>query len=98
MMATLVSPSQAEFYRGFLMGRGQFDPKDFGVDLPRDELIDRFVNDFNDTYRGVWSIDELCLHPREALRFCDDVRRNHGWFDMPDDIILRSIMNRRKNP
>jgi len=20
----------------------------------------------------MWTIDELCLHPREAIRFCDD--------------------------
>jgi hypothetical protein len=53
--------------------------------------------DFNDTYRGGWSIDELLLHPAEALRFFSDVRRKHGYFDMPDDIILRAVMNRRKH-
>jgi hypothetical protein len=49
-------------------------------------------------YRDGWTVDELLLHPREALNFCDQVRRRYGYFDVPDDIILRSIMQRRKNP
>ena len=64
----------------------------------RDEFIDRLVDDFAETFRDAWSVDELLLHPREALRFCDDVRRKHGWFDVPDDIILPSVLQRRKNP
>jgi hypothetical protein len=44
------------------------------------------------------SIDELLLHPREAAHFCDDVRRQYGYFDVPDDIILRVILTRGKNP
>jgi hypothetical protein len=36
--------------------------------------------------------------PREALRFCDDFRRKHQCMDVPDDIILRSIIGRRKHP
>jgi hypothetical protein len=54
------------------------------------------VDVFAEVYRDAWTIDELCLHPREAARFCDDARRKHGFYDVPDDIILRSIMNRRK--
>jgi hypothetical protein len=26
------------------------------------------------------------------------VRHKHGYFDLPDDIILRVILQRRKNP
>jgi hypothetical protein len=90
--------SQANFYKAFLMARSQFNPRDFGVDLDREEFIDQMCDDFNTIYRGQWTIDELCLHPREALHFCDDVRRKHHYFDLPDDIILRVIMARRKNP
>jgi len=50
------------------------------------------------TYRGNWTIDEPLLHPREAIRFCDDIRHRHGWYDMPNDLILRVMMSRRKNP
>lgn len=80
------------------MGRGNFDPVDFGVQMERTEFTDMMCDDFNDTYKGGWTIDELLLHPREAALFCDQVRRKHGFHDVPDDIILRSIMTRRKNP
>jgi hypothetical protein len=90
--------TQIEFYREFLMGRGKFDPVEFGVKMTRDELTDQMVDDFSVTYRGQWTIDELLLHPREAAWFCDDVRRKHSYFDLPDDVILRVILTRRKNP
>lgn len=98
-MATVSRPrTQAEFYREFLMGRHQFTPRDFGVDLTREQFDDRMVEEFNGVYRGTLTIDELLLHPRSALRFCDDVRQKYGYYDVPDDIILRVIMIRRKNP
>lgn len=53
------------------------------------------VDAFGAAYRGQWSIDELMLHPREAAHFCDDVRRQFGYFDVPDDIVLRVILTRR---
>jgi hypothetical protein len=90
--------SQADFYRDFLMARGAFDPREFGIDMDRAEFSDKMVEDFGAIYRGQWTIDELLLHPREAARFCDDVRRAHGFYDLPDDIILRVILGRRKNP
>jgi hypothetical protein len=80
------------------MGRGKFNPLDFGVNLEREALMDQIVEDFHATYRDSWTVDELLLHPREAAIFCDGVRRQHGYFDLPDDVILRSIMTRRKNP
>ncbi|MFO1043257.1 MAG: hypothetical protein U0941_15800 [Planctomycetaceae bacterium] len=80
------------------MGRASFDPKEFGVDLSKPEFMDQMVDEFNAAYRDQWTIDELLLRPREALRFCDSVRGRFGYFDVPDDIILRAIMQRRKNP
>ncbi|MGC1275999.1 MAG: hypothetical protein WBC44_20020 [Planctomycetaceae bacterium] len=97
-MTAVAVPSQSEFYREFLMARGSFQPSDFGVDMEKSAFIDALVEDFHGIYRDTWSVDELCLHPREAMAFCDGVRRQRGWFDVPDDIILRSIMQRRKNP
>lgn len=78
------------------MGRGQFSPLEFGVDLTRESLMDLMVGDFGDYYKGQWTIDELVLHPREAAHFCDEIRRKHRFFDLPDDIILRCIMTARK--
>lgn len=98
MTSALATPEQAAFYRGFLMARNTFDPADFGVSASREDFADEMVSDFGAIYRGQWTIDELLLHPREALHFCDEVRRMHGYFDLPDDIILRTILTRRKNP
>jgi hypothetical protein len=98
MTTALLRNSQADFYREFLMARQSFDPRDFGVDMEKEDFIDRMCEEFNNTYRGQMSVDELLLHPREALVFCDGVRRTLGNFDLPDDIILRSVMQRRKNP
>jgi hypothetical protein len=94
----IAEQAQVNFYREFLMGRGSFDPKEFGVNRTREEFIDIMTDYFNGVYRGTWTIDELLLHPREATKFCDDVRRNFHYYDVPDDIILRSILIRRKNP
>lgn len=90
--------TQIDFYREFLMGRGSFDPREFGVDLTREAFADQMVDCFAEAFRGQWTIDELLLHPRDAMRFCDDVRHRYGYFDMPDDLILRVILTRRKNP
>jgi hypothetical protein len=95
-MIKTASPTQFDFYKAFLMGRGQFSPLEFGIDLTRESLMDLMVNDFGDYYKGQWTIDELVLHPREAAHFCDEIRRKHGFFDLPDDIILRCIMTARK--
>ncbi len=80
------------------MSKSAFDPIDFGIDMGKEKFIDEMVDDFNETFRGMWTIDELLLHPRDALKFCDDVRHKRGYFAIPDDAILRSILQRRKNP
>jgi len=90
--------TRSQFYRDFVMGRGKFEPAEFGVDLSREAFSDQMIDEFNGVYRGGWTIDELLLHPREATRFCDDVRRKFGYWDLPDDIILRVILTRRRNP
>ena len=95
-MRKLVTPQQVAFYKEFLMGRGNFDPADFGITVSKEDFTDQMVEFFSAAYRGQWTIEELTLHPREAVRFCDDVRHQHGYYDVPDDIILRTIVNARK--
>jgi len=80
------------------MARQKVEPRDFGIELGREELADQMVGELQEYTRGTLSIDELLLRPRTALHFCDMVRQRHGYFDLPDDIILRLIMTRRKNP
>lgn len=96
MIAT--NQKQVEFYREFLMTRRKFEPEQFGISMCREDFDDRMVDIFNSHFGDAISIDELCLHPRQALRFCDDVRTEQRWYDLPDDIILRVVMQRRKNP
>jgi hypothetical protein len=99
MTATIsLIDSQREFYRRWLMGRRAFDLTVYGVEMDRDAFMDLMVDEFNGTYQGE-GFDELLLRPREALAFCDAVRFKHRQFrDVPEEVILRSIMIRRKNP
>jgi hypothetical protein len=71
MTATISdTANQRDFYRRWLMGRASSDLKEFGVETEREDFIDHMVSDFNSIYRTMWTIDELCLHPREAMGFC----------------------------
>lgn len=80
------------------MARQSFNPRDFGVGMEKAEFVDLMAEEFNAYVRGSMAVDELLLHPRTAIHFCDTVRAKHAWFNLPDDIILRSVMQRRKNP
>ena len=95
---TVTSKTPVGFYKEFRMSRESFTPQDFGIDMDRKQFDDLMVDDFGEAYKGHWSIDELLLHPREAAMFCDDVRRKHRFFDLPDAFVLRVILQRRKNP
>jgi hypothetical protein len=90
--------TEPDFYRRHFMARQQIDPAAHGVPLDKEAFIDLMVREFADYGRDAMTIDELLLRPRAALHFCDTVRQRHGWFDLPDDVILRVIMTRRKNP
>jgi hypothetical protein len=95
-MIQAASLSRSDAHREFLMKRGEFDPKEFDVDMSRQEFMDLMVSDFSAIHRGQITIDEMVLHPRIALDFCDQVRKRHDYFYVPDDIILRSLMTMRK--
>ena len=77
----------------------QFEPSEFGVDFDKRTFIAEVVKVFNQcVFAEVWTVDELLLHPREAIRFCDMVRDRRKWYEVPDDVILRSLLQRRKHP
>jgi hypothetical protein len=80
------------------MTRSQWNPSDFGLSVDREEFVDQMCEQFNSRCRSQYTIDELLLHPHEAIQFCEDVRQHFGYVGLPDDIILRVIMGRRKNP
>lgn len=78
------------------MRRGDYSPLQFGIDLTRERLMDLFVEEFNIYFRDQMTVDELVLNPSVAIKFCDEVRHKHGFYHLPDDIILRSLMTMRK--
>lgn len=91
-MQTISSP------QAFTMARTKLKFDQFGITEDNEVVIDKLCDDFNTSFRGQLTIDELLLHPRDAMCFCDTVRMKHGWIGLPDDMILRPILNRRKNP
>lgn len=82
----------------FLMARTKLRFDQFGIAGDPEMIADKLVDAFNVYARGQLTIDELLLHPRDALAFCDQVRAANGWFGLPDDMVLRPILTRRKNP
>lgn len=94
----MVNEKRLAFYVEWIMARGSFEPSDFGIDMTKGDFLDQMAEDFNNSFRGGLTVDEVLLRPRTAMHFCDSVRAKHGYFDLPDDIILRSILQRRKNP
>lgn len=81
-----------------LMARHKLEFNQFGITEDTEVVIDHIVDLFNEHTRGQVTIDELLLHPRDAIVFCDRVRSTFGWFGLPDDMVLRPIITRRKNP
>jgi hypothetical protein len=84
--------------RKCFMIRQQVDLATHGVPLGKEEFMDLMVEEFINFCRGNLTIDELLVRPRSALQFCDVVRQKNGWFDLPDDVILRAIVTRPMNP
>lgn len=62
-------PMQAAFYRQFVMAR-KLEPREYGVNMFAGGQLQFDLSRPVDRGRA-------CLHPREALWFCDEVRRRH---------------------
>jgi hypothetical protein len=95
-MMTEVRTTNREFVEKYLMARKRLDPEEHGVPLGKDEFVELMLQEFNEFIPDGWTLDELLLRPRMALAFCDRIKIKHGWIDLPDDVILRPIMNHRK--
>ena len=97
MLSVAEKPAQTLMQK-VIAAMAKMNPEDFGIKASMTEFTDDMVDRFNTRFRGQWTIDELLLHPREALLFCDQVRHDTGNFAVPDHFILRAILTRRKNP
>ena len=69
---------------------------DFGIDGDPQQFVDRLGDVLAEMYPGL-TIDALLVRPREALRLCDAARQREQCYDLPDDVILQAMLNRRKN-
>jgi len=68
-----------------------------GCNLPLNQFQDSLIDVLNEMFRA-WSVDELLLHPREEMEYCSVVRRKLECHDLPDELILRCALHRRKHP
>jgi hypothetical protein len=73
-----------------------FQPRDFGVELSRAEFIDLLVADLCAEFGALWMVEELLFRPDVAKKFCKEFRRKRGFTSVPDDFILRSLMQRKR--
>lgn len=95
MTPSHLSPERINRIREALMARQTQTFPDFGIPDDPAELTDRLAELMFNLYPA-FTVDELLLRPREAVRFCDAARQQTGYFDLPDDVILRALLNRRK--
>jgi hypothetical protein len=72
--------------------------KENGCEVPIGEFQDSLEETFQGNYSN-FSIDSLLLNPSEATSFCEAVRNLRKDYEtLPDELILRSLLARRKNP
>ena len=80
------------------MPRGIINPRDYGVDLDLDNFAQILTDELAGYTQGTLSVDEILLRPRAALHFCERIRYAFSWFDLPDDVILRAILDHWGKP
>ena len=77
-------------------GRPALNPSDYGIAMSLRSLK-QLLGDLFDAYPGSSTIDELLVHPLEGIEFCRLVRKSTGYYMLPDHVILKVLVNRRKN-
>lgn len=72
--------------------------KENGCEVPIGEFQDYLQEAFQGDFQNL-SVDGLLLIPKEAILFCDRIRKlNDEYATLSDTLILRCLMARRKNP
>lgn len=79
-----------------MMSVETFDPRAYGVELDRDQFVELVVMDFKDKIGELLLVSEFLLHPAAAIRFCDIFRQRHHFDRIPDDLILRTLVQRQR--
>jgi hypothetical protein len=65
---------------------------DLSIEVFQAELMDAFHRSC-----PAWSVDELVCHPRDAIKYRDEVRAATKSMDLPDDLIRKILMGLRKH-
>lgn len=65
-----------------------------GCKAGEDEFRDAVI-EIHKVLHPAWSADELLCHPDTAKRYCDATRQRVGC-PVPDNLILRTLLNCRK--
>jgi hypothetical protein len=71
--------------------------RDHGCDMDVAVFRELLKGRLADDYPG-WNDEELMHRPQEALRYCQAIRQAARCFDLPDELILRTLSNMRKHP
>ena len=66
-----------------------------GCDISADCFREILAGLFNGYYAS-WTDERLLYHPAEAIRYCEMVRSATRCNGLPDEMILRSLINLRK--
>jgi hypothetical protein len=68
---------------------------ELGYEGDEGSFHDLIVDTLAEAYRA-WSIDELLIHPHDAIEYCRIVCRR-ARVDLPEPLVLRTLLNIRKH-
>lgn len=69
-----------------------------GCDITAAEFRAKVSQEFEATWGREFSDEGLLIRPKFALKFCDQVRDITLGYDLPDHVILGTLINVRKRP
>ena len=73
--------------------------ENFGITMPEGDFRELLLVLYERHYHNLTGRDELLVRPREAMRYCDRIRDElfdrgeDQAIDLPDDVILRTLLN-----
>jgi|GEM_PF-2789416 hypothetical protein len=73
-----------------------FAPRDVGVELSRAEFGKILMKFFCDKFGGISMVEELLVYPDSAKQFCCEFRESIQSKSVPDDYILRLLLQCKK--
>jgi hypothetical protein len=84
--------------KDYYMARRNKGIEDFDFGIAKEVFLDVLNDTFDSMYRDMdLSFDELLVRPTEAVRFCAAIRDRFKILDIPEDLILRTMLNDRKH-